>query len=339
MREEKFISVIIPNRNGEATIGLCLEAAFALHYGNFEVIVVDDFSSDGSIDAIKKFPCKLVRLEKHSGVSKARNAGARAARGEVLFFIDSDCLLQRDALSIANKTMLEGEARVVGGTYTKIPYHRENFFDTFQSVYVNYMETKRVQPDYLAAHCLAIETQLFREIGGFAENSFIGFAASVEDVEFSHRLRRAGHRLVINPQIQVQHIFNFTLLRSLRNAAKKARYWTMYHLHNRDLLSDSGASSAELKVNAASYFASLALGAFYLITKNILLIFPIPIAIILNLAYSRRLLAAFCEARGLKFALLAASYYTLLYPLAVAAGAIAGLAKYLLEIKLLRRYK
>ncbi len=337
MQDEKFISVIIPNRNGEATIERCLEAAFASHYSNFEVIVVDDFSTDASIELIKKFPCKLVRLEKHSGVSKARNAGAKAARGEVLFFIDSDCLLKSDALALANKTMLESGAEVVGGTYTKVPYLK-NFFDSFQSIYVNYVETKHSEPDYLAAHCMAIDARVFRELGGFVEDSFIGFTASVEDIEFSHRLRKAGHKLLLNPRIQVQHIFNFTLFGSLRNAAKKTKYWTMYHVYNRDFLSDSGASSAELKVNVAGYFSSAALVALYFVSKNAIFLSVVPIVITANLFFNRRLLAAFYEA-GAKFALLALAYYALLYPLAVGAGVIAGLTKYFWNITLLGRHR
>ena len=71
----RFISVVIPNRNGEATIGKCLDAIFSSTYEDFEVIVVDDASEDASIAIIEKFPCRLLRLEKHSGAARARKAG------------------------------------------------------------------------------------------------------------------------------------------------------------------------------------------------------------------------------------------------------------------------
>lgn len=67
----KYISIVIPNYNMAATIGLCLEAAFCSDYKNFEVIVVDDHSDDDSVEIIKKFPCKLICLEARSGASKA----------------------------------------------------------------------------------------------------------------------------------------------------------------------------------------------------------------------------------------------------------------------------
>jgi glycosyltransferase involved in cell wall biosynthesis len=72
-----FISVIIPNYNGEKTIGRCLDAAFASQYTNFEVVVVDDCSADSSTTIIEKYPCRLMRLSEHGGASKARNTGAQ----------------------------------------------------------------------------------------------------------------------------------------------------------------------------------------------------------------------------------------------------------------------
>lgn len=337
MGEEKFISVIIPNRNGSATIARCLEALYASDYKSFEVIVVDDCSSDGSIGIIKKFPCKLIQLEKHSGVSKARNVGAKSARG-VLFFIDNDCVLQRNTLSAINKKMQEG-IKIVGGTYTKIPYYSKNFFDTFQSIYVNYVETKHKEPDYLAAHSMAIDAHLFKEVGGFVEDSFIGFAASVEDVEFSHRLRKKGHKLLMSPEIQVQHIFNFDLWKSLRNATKKSMYWTMYSIKNKDLTRDSGAASSELKVNAAAYLTAVILMLLYFYFHNTVFILLILIIAVINLFVNRRLIAAFHSTKGFKFMLAALFYYTMLYSLAVSVGAVVGALKYFWNIKLLRRYK
>ncbi len=55
------ISVIIPNRNGAATIGKCLTAVLDSRHDNFEVIVVDDGSGDDSVEIIKCFPCRLIR--------------------------------------------------------------------------------------------------------------------------------------------------------------------------------------------------------------------------------------------------------------------------------------
>ncbi|RPI35622.1 MAG: glycosyltransferase, partial [Nitrospiraceae bacterium] len=243
-----FISVVIPNYNGSKTIGKCLEAVLSSTYVPFEVIVVDDASTDASVEVINTFPCRLIRFDKHVGASKARNTGARASAGEIIFFIDADCIVEKDTLSRIQKAFNGQEGVVIGGSYTPVSYD-SNFFSIFQSIYINYSELKRTEPDYIATHAMAIEKRIFEKSGGFPER----FLPIIEDVEFSHRLRRSGYKLLMNPDILVRHIFNFTFRKSLRNAYRKSHYWIMYSLSNRDLLSDSGTASKELKVNVLSY--------------------------------------------------------------------------------------
>lgn len=309
------------------TIGRCLEAAFACRYGDFEVIVADDCSEDGSLAIIEQFPCRLVRLDRHGGASAARNAGAAAARGELLFFTDADCLLREDALAIAAECHARlGPGVIVGGTYTPDPYDAD-FFSRFQSVFVNHSEARQGgNADYAAGHALAIAAEDFRHSGGFAEN----FLPVAEDVEFSHRLRRAGFRIVIEPGLQVRHIFGFSLGRSLRNAAFKAQHWTRYSLRNRDILADSGTASTELKANVLFCLAGLALLLAGALASYwpMLLVAALPFAV--SLLVSRGLVAAFFRAGGSAFGFAAVVYYLSLYPLAVAAGAFAGIIRHFL---------
>lgn len=327
MTPERFISVVIPVRNGAATIGRCLAAAFASDYRRFEVVVVDDASEDGSVETIATFPCRLVRLPRHGGVSRARNAGARAASGELLFFIDADCLLGRETLSIANARYGQGGDRVLGGTYTPTPADRD-FWSRFQSVFIHHFETKRREPDYVAAHAMVVDARLFARSGGFVEGSFLGVAASVEDVELCHRMRRAGCELVMDPDIQVQHVFRFSLRRSLRNAVKKARTWTRYSLANGDVLADSGAASRALKANVLLGALQALLLAWAAASGSPWPLLAAPPLLAVNLLANRGLLAAWLGNGGPVFAALATLYYTTLYAAAVAAGAAAGAASF-----------
>ncbi len=322
---EKFISVIIPNYNGSATIGKCLEAAFASAYGNFEVVVVDDCSLDNSAEIIKQFPCRLIELKTHGGASKARNAGALHSRGEVLFFIDADCLLSVDTLSLANRAITEaGPDTVIGGTYTPIPYDKD-FFSAFQSIFIHYSETRNTgRPDYIATHAMVISAETFRKSGGFDED----FLPILEDVEFSHRLNRGGCRLVMDPGIMVRHIFNFTLKRSILNAYRKARYWTIYSIMNRDILADSGTASRELKINGIAFWACLLCSLLFVLTGVAAWLLLLAVFVGLNIFVSRGLLAEFYKTGGFQFSLRAALYYLLLYPAPVWAGSVAGLTAY-----------
>ncbi len=335
------ISVIIPNYNGSSTIKKCLEAVFSSEYDNFEVIVVDDCSTDNSVEIIKSFPCRLIALDKNSGASKARNAGAKEGSGEIFFFIDSDCIVQKDTLAAVNKAFaeyspphpplgkggLEGGGVeyevVIGGTYTKIPYD-DSFFSAFQSIFINYSETKKEAPDYIATHAMAIDPVLFKKTGGFPED----FLPILEDVEFSHRLSRLGIKLIMHPEILVQHIFNFTLIKSLRNAFRKSLWWTIYSLKNKDVFKDSGTASVELKINVTACFLNILLALISALAKNALFLTVIPFIFAFNLYFSRKLISAFYNTKGFLFSILATLYYTLGYPLAVGAGAITGILKH-----------
>jgi len=323
---EKYISVVIPIYNMAATIGQCLEAAFRSDYKNFEVVVVDDHSDDNSVEIIKKYPCKLICLEKRSGTSKARNTGARNSSGDYIFFIDADCLLEQDTLSIVNKTLFSNETGVmIGGTYTKMPYDR-TFYSIFQSVFVNYSETKNIAaPDYIAAHAMIVDAVTFEKSGGFPED----FMPIIEDIEFSHRLRRSGCRLLMNPDIQVRHIFNFTLMKSLRNAVKKSMYWNMYSLENRDVFKDSGSASIELKTNVALLFINVILIVLSVLLDVPGLLYPVIPLFMFNIFINRKLLMLFYKTGGALFGAKAFIYYTIVYPVPIAIGTFRALINYL----------
>ncbi len=325
-----FLSIIIPNHNGSRTIGACLEAVFAARNDDVEVVVVDDCSIDGSVGIIGKYPCKLIRLERHAGASAARNAGAAHSKGDILFFIDADCLLTEDTLPvIRNNLALHPPDVVLGGTYTPVPQD-PGFFSLFQSVFINYSETRNSgNPDYIATHAMVIRAETFKKTGGFSEN----FLPILEDVEFSHRLRRAGCRLVMDPDLRVRHIFNFSFARSMRNAVKKTRHWIAYSLGNRDLFSDSGTASREIKANGIAWLSIVLLTLLFLASGQVAFLAAVPLIGGMNIILNRGLFKAFFRAGGAGFAIAAAAYYMTIYPAAVWTGTAKGVLQYFLMKK------
>lgn len=335
-----MVSVVIPVYNKAETIGPMLEAVYNSAYPNFEVVVVNDCSTDNCMEVLKGFtgtyPHRLVALKENMGVSVARNIGAQKAAGEIILFIDADCIIMPDTMARCVERLGAG-GDCVGGAYTKDAWDKD-FFSNFQSLYIHYVETKNEHPDYIATHCMAIRRDLFREFGGFVENSFIGHQASVEDVEFSHRLTRAGRRLLRPADILVRHMFGFSLARSIRNAVKKSKYWTMYSLKRRDVMKDSGAASHELKVNVTTQVLNLVLVVLALATRVWWLLLPVPLLYGVNVGASFRLFQLMRRERGWWFLLRALGYYQFVYPVAVAYGSFIGTLKYLWEVKILRRY-
>jgi len=320
MKDTPLISVIIPVHNGSATIRACLEALCASFYTRFETIVVDDCSTDASVDIIRSYPVELIKLDAHGGASRARNTGARAARGEVYFFIDSDCIVKPDTLEMVERAFREHTLSLIGGTYTPLPHDR-GFFNTFQSIFINHAETRNPEPDYVATHAMVIGKDVFESSGGFRED----FMPIIEDVEFSHRLRDSGVELLMRPEIQVGHIFNFNLWRSLKNACRKSRYWVRYSLKKGDILADSGTASRGLKAMAACSITSMLLFLVGLLTGSIFLLLLPPLPLFLGLILNAGLIEAFFRHGGPAFGLMAVPYYSLIYPLAAVAGGLAGL--------------
>lgn len=317
-----MISVVIPVRNGARALDACLQAACQTALPENEVVVVDDGSMDESAAIAARHPCRLVRLERVRGASAARNAGAAAAHGDTLFFTDADCILGPQTLPRAAAALdATGPRVVIGGTYETRP-DDPGFFSAFQAVFINYHETRRPDnPDYVATHAMAIRTADFMASGGFNEH----FLPILEDVEFCHRLRRAGYRLRMDPLVLVRHNFGFGLFGSLRNAARKVRYWAHYSLRNRDLFADSGTASRGLKAAGALAWLCWVFVAAAATLRLPALLLPVPLFVLAAILANSGLLRAFHAAGGLLFATAAAGYLVLIYPGAIAFGTAQGL--------------
>ena len=321
-----LISIIIPCHNSAHTIGVCLQAILQSDYTHYEIIVVDDCSNDNTRHIVGDYPCQLFALPEHRGAGYARNVGARASRGNILFFTDADCVLQKTTLRTVAETMATiADNVMIGGTYTEQPYDKD-FFSRFQSLFIRYAETKHIQnPDYIATHALAMPAQLFRQHDGFNNHEF----PILEDVEYCHRLKRSGVRLMMNPELQVQHIFNFSFLRSMRNAVRKTRFWTSYILNNQDLLADSGTASHELKFNTMAFTVTTLLLLLFTFSGNYLFLGLFGALLLFNLSLNFKFLVSIYRVQGFAFTLTATCYYLFVYPGAVSVGSVLGISNYL----------
>lgn len=128
------VSVIIPVYNSEKYLNKCLDSVFGQSFDDFELILVNDGSSDSSLNImesyLKRYPDKMSVLnQENSGQAAARNRGLDEARGEFVFFVDSDDYLHTDALQIAYSHAAEHKLDIVcfnlfrdeGGIVTSTP--------------------------------------------------------------------------------------------------------------------------------------------------------------------------------------------------------------------------
>jgi len=108
------VSIIVPVLNRRESIGLCVESLLALDYPSYEIIIVDNGSTDKSRDVVSKYPVKLV-IETEKGPYYARNDGISIADGEIIAFTDSDCVVDRNWLKNLMRNYMHEEIGGVGG--------------------------------------------------------------------------------------------------------------------------------------------------------------------------------------------------------------------------------
>jgi len=220
---DKSVSVIIPVFNSHKTIAACLEAVFRSSFRRFEVIVVDDGSTDDSAAISRRFPCRVIQLEKQSGPGAARNAGARVASTGILFFLDSDILIEPDTLSLLLDSFRDRPD--ISGLFCS--YQKDTIPSNFCSTYKNLLhhfihQTSREEASTFCGGFGALTKDAFLSVGGFDET----FKA-LEDVELGYRLMLAGHKIYLNKRIQVTHCKTYSLLGLIKSdVLNRAIPWT-----------------------------------------------------------------------------------------------------------------
>jgi hypothetical protein len=179
------VSVIIPCYNAEKTLRVCLDSVFAQSHRPFEVIVVDDASTDSSARIAGEFPCTLIEQPANGGVSAARNTGVAASRGEVLFFLDSDVALAASAVDSALRVLAaDPGCGCVFGVYAKEPLMDDGPVETYRTLHLHHALSRAVGLTKTAVFALAgMPRRVFDETGLFDEKLRSG-----EDDDYSERL-------------------------------------------------------------------------------------------------------------------------------------------------------
>jgi cellulose synthase/poly-beta-1,6-N-acetylglucosamine synthase-like glycosyltransferase len=194
-------SVVVPAYDAAATLDDCLTALEQQTVGAdaYEVIVVDDGSTDGSAAIAQHHGAAVVRLA-HSGAAAARNEGARWARGQILLFTDADCEPLEDWIEHMVAPFADPEVAGVKGAYRTrqrslvARFAQAEYEEKYRRL------SRRHQIDFVDTYAAAYRRELFWAHGGFDP----GFVLD-EDQEFSFRLAQEGHRLVFAPDALVYH--------------------------------------------------------------------------------------------------------------------------------------
>ena len=195
------ISVVVATYNAARTLDDCLRSLMKLDYPDYEVIVVNDGSTDGTADIIRRYPFRSITTP-NRGVSAARNEGLRAATGEIVAYIDSDARADSDWLSYLAATFLESDVVGVGGPNLVPPE------DSWVAKCVYRAPggpTQVMLDDRSAEHIpgcnMAFRRCALEEIGGFDPI----FKKAADDVDICWRLLERGYRIGFSPSAVVWH--------------------------------------------------------------------------------------------------------------------------------------
>jgi GT2 family glycosyltransferase len=218
------VSIIIVNWNGLESLQTCLPSVTSIEYPDFEIVLADNASSDGSVAWVTdEYPrIKIVRHPENYAFSKGNNAAVPAASGELLLFLNNDVEVESGFLTpLVRELMSDPEVAAVqpkllqfedrsrfeyagacGGYLDRFgyPFTRGRVFD--------HMEADRGQYDnatdiaWASGAAFLVRRQTFLDAGGFDER----FYMHMEEVDLCWRLYRMGYRIRVQPASSVYHI-------------------------------------------------------------------------------------------------------------------------------------
>jgi len=246
------VSVVMPVYNAESTLAECLTRLCTSTFGEFEVILVDDGSTDQTRAIAANFPVRIVPTGGRVGPAKGRNIGAREATGEIVFFIDSDVMVRPDTIERLVERFERDDVEGLVGVqaaemrYRDLPSQYKNLW--MRWTYVR--QTGDVPLFYTTA--AAIRREAFLRAGGFDERYA---TPSLEDTAFGQKLARLGMRIRVEPALEVEHVKRYSLWGLLKTDFARAVSLARMKLRQPDELGRNNTSIP------GSYIASVPVGA------------------------------------------------------------------------------
>jgi GT2 family glycosyltransferase len=191
------VSVIIPFRSFSRLVEKCIGSVKRQTYRNVEIIAVSDR------DEVAMPGVKSIKNSRLDGVGKKRNAGARVAEGDVLFFLDSDCEMRRD--TVQKVVRMFGQIEADGITCKPLAPRDAGVLDF--ATLVEYEDRyDKVGENYVsvaATTCFAVKKKAFDKMRGFVD--YTSGEATGEDWDFGMRMARSGYRIFHTNRIGVIH--------------------------------------------------------------------------------------------------------------------------------------
>jgi GT2 family glycosyltransferase len=213
-----LVSIIIVNYNGKAYLDRCLDSIKrTTPYSNFEILVVDNNSVDGSVDLVKeKYPeVKIIELNENVGFAKANNLASKQAKGDLYVFLNNDTIVTEMWLHELVKSVTENDEKVaIAQSLLLLGQNGEvdssgDFIDKFGRPYSSKLRNAPNGREILSARAasMIIRKEIFWKLGGFEEDFF----ASFEDVNLGWKAWITGYKVILAANSIVYHFAGQTV--------------------------------------------------------------------------------------------------------------------------------
>jgi glycosyltransferase involved in cell wall biosynthesis len=310
------VSIVIPVAGGGDRLRRCLASVDAAEPAADEVIVVADGCAE-SAEIARSGGARVVSLDARSGPAQARNVGAAAASGDVLFFLDADVEIAIDAVEQVRSTFdAEPSLDALFGSYDDAPAE-PNFLSQYKNLLHHYVHQRgRENASTFWAGCGAVRRAVFASRGGFDERYD---RPSIEDIELGYRLRAAGHRIALRKDLRVKHLKRWTVASLLRSDIfDRALPWTDL-VWQRGLVDDLNLRISERASGVLALVLAVALVIG--VRRTGALLVGVAAAVVL-IALNRDLYRFFWRTRGARFATGAVAWHWLYFVYSTIAFAI-----------------
>jgi GT2 family glycosyltransferase len=307
---EPLISVIVPVHANASELTECLTALRRAARVGTEIIVVDDASPDDAARTGERLGARVIRLDRNSGPAAARNHGAGAARGAILFFVDADVVVASGVIERVVRTFAaHPDVAAVFGSYDSEPRAR-GLVSQYRNLLHHFThQTGNPEASTFWAGCGAIRRTAFEAVGGFDPQRFP--RPSIEDIELGARLRRAGYRILLDKGLQGTHLKRWTLAVVIRtDIFSRALPWSRLILERGDVPDDLNLRRSQRLCVALVGLGGLGLGLSPTRPEGLVVAAGAAMAVVL---LNRELFVFFARRRGLAFAAACVPLHLLYY--------------------------
>jgi glycosyltransferase involved in cell wall biosynthesis len=255
--QKPTISIIVPtHREGEA-FRQCLSSLAQASPPPDEVILISDGAGSSIERLAEEFGFRCFQSFSGRGPAKARNMGALHAKGDLLFFIDSDVTIPRDAVALVRMAFVKdpGISAVIG-SYDDAPA-AVNFLSQYKNLFHHYVhQISNEEASTFWCGCGAIRREVLLHLGGLDEEYL---RPCIEDIEFGYRIKKSGHRIQLLKALQCRHLKRWGILALLiSDFFDRALPCTELILRDRMLINDLNLQMTN-RISVALVFASILL--------------------------------------------------------------------------------